>query len=164
MVRLVPMSAEDLEVRLKQAIPEYAQDHVDSGNWAPEEALARSEKDFHELLPQGVATPNQHLFTILAEDGGGTDEPTERKVGMVWFAVAPKRARPSAWVYDFFVAPEYRRRGYGRAAFLAMEEKVRQLGLNRIELHVFGQNQGARALYESLGYEVTNVMMAKRLA
>jgi GNAT superfamily N-acetyltransferase len=99
------------------------------------------------------------VCTILATLGG-----EERKVGMLWFAVDPKRPRPVAWVYDFLVEPEYRRRGYGRAAFLAMEDKVRALGLSRIELHVFGHNHAARVLYESLGYEVTNLNLAKQVA
>jgi predicted GNAT family acetyltransferase len=30
-------------------------------------------------------------------------------------------------------------------------------------LHVFGHNQVARALYEKIGYEVTNVLMSKKL-
>jgi len=164
MVRLVPMAEEDLEAHLKQAVPEYAQDHVDAGNWTPEEALARSEKDFHSLLPQGVATPNQYLYSIVATEEGSMGDATKSKVGMLWFAVDPERPRPFAWVYDFFVHSEHRRRGYGRAAFLAMEEKVRALGLSRIELHVFGHNQVARALYESLGYEVTNLNLAKKVA
>lgn len=158
MVRLVPMTEEDLAAHLQTAIPEYAREHVEAGNWAPEEALERSKKDFDSLLPQGAATPDQYVFTILATVNGA-----ERKVGMLWFAIDPKRPRRFAWVYDFVVQPEYRRHDYGRAAFLAMEDEVRALGADRIELHVFGHNRGARALYESLGYQVTNVMMAKQV-
>jgi RimJ/RimL family protein N-acetyltransferase len=159
MVRLVPMTEEDFASYFRRAVPEYAQEHVAAGNWSPAEAQQRAEKEFRDLLPQGVASPDQHLFTIL----GAGDDGEETKVGMVWFAVDPKRPRPFAWVYDFLVQPEYRRRGYGRAAFLALEDQVRALGLARIELHVFGHNLPARAVYESLGYEVTNLILAKKV-
>jgi hypothetical protein len=46
---------------------------------------------------------------------------------------------------------------------LAMEAEVKAMGLDRISLHVFGHNPGARRLYEKLGYETTNVYMAKQL-
>ena len=36
-------------------------------------------------------------------------------------------------------------------------------GLETLALHVFGHNPGARALYEKLGYEITNINMAKHL-
>jgi ribosomal protein S18 acetylase RimI-like enzyme len=40
---------------------------------------------------------------------------------------------------------------------------VRALNAWRIDLHVFGHNPGAQALYAALGYRVTSVTMAKSL-
>ena len=57
----------------------------------------------------------------------------------------------------------FRRRGYGEQAMAAIEDKVRELGLDTIDLHVFGFNTAARALYEKMGYSVTDVNMRKRL-
>ena len=65
---------------------------------------------------------------------------------------------------DIVIDEPYRRRGYGQAAMLALEDSVRSLGLRGIALHVFGHNTAARALYERLGYTVTNINMAKRLS
>ena len=41
---------------------------------------------------------------------------------------------------------------------------VSLLGAEAIELHVFGHNQAAQALYEKLDYETTKIIMAKNLA
>lgn len=38
-----------------------------------------------------------------------------------------------------------------------------ELGMKKIGLHVFGHNKVARGLYEKLGYETTNVVMAKTI-
>ena len=46
-------------------------------------------------------------------------------------------------------------------AFLALEEEVRRRGLSGIALHVFGHNDGARALYDKLGFRPTNISMFK---
>jgi RimJ/RimL family protein N-acetyltransferase len=37
------------------------------------------------------------------------------------------------------------------------------MGLQRLGLHVFAHNHGARALYESLGYAVASLNMLKPL-
>jgi predicted GNAT family acetyltransferase len=37
------------------------------------------------------------------------------------------------------------------------------MGLKTLKLHVFGSNHVARKLYETVGYETTNVNMSKNL-
>ncbi|KAB2854509.1 MAG: GNAT family N-acetyltransferase, partial [Anaerolineae bacterium] len=48
-------------------------------------------------------------------------------------------------------------------AMLALEDEVKKVGLDSIGLHVFGHNQSAYALYQKIGYETTNIVMAKKL-
>ncbi len=45
----------------------------------------------------------------------------------------------------------------------ALEVLARELGYDAIGLHVFGDNEVARALYRSAGYVETDVTMRKRL-
>jgi len=134
----------------------YADDKVLSGQWTVDTALERSQAEFAGLLPLGLATPEQHLFDIV-------DAPTSTVVGHLWFAVEERQGVRCAYVYDLAVQPAHQRRGHASRAFHAMEARVRALGLQRIDLHVFGHNPGAQALYASLGYRVTSVMMAKDL-
>ena len=138
------------------AVPDYANEHVRAGDWPLEGSVERSAAEFDELLPNGAATPDHHLFTIY-------DTALQCGVGMVWFAVREITGKRMAFVYNLVVDEQYRRRGYASQAFLAMEPLVRALGLEAIRLHVFGHNQGAQELYAKLGYEVTNVMMQKTL-
>lgn len=146
------MSEVDFKAYLEEIIPDYAQEHVQSGRWTAEEALAASQAEFAQLLPDGLATENQHLFNIMV-DG------ESRPVGILWFAVQ----KGKAFVYDIVIHDSFQRRGYATQAFLLLEDKVRQLGLNTISLHVFGHNHAARAMYQKLGYAETNVMMSKTL-
>ena len=38
-----------------------------------------------------------------------------------------------------------------------------ELGIDRVELHVFGHNAPARALYEKAGYTPASIVMVKQL-
>jgi ribosomal protein S18 acetylase RimI-like enzyme len=156
MVRLVPMKATEYQTYLDLSIREYAEDHVKAGNWQLEEALERSAKEFQQLLPAGVATRDQYLYDI-------EDAASGMKVGMIWLARIMQSAKPVMFIYDFRIDEAYRRKGYGEQALRAAEEQARALGLDTMALHVFGFNHGARALYEKLGYEITNINMAKKL-
>lgn len=156
MVQLLPMTESELQIYLQTAVEEYAQEHVKAGHWHPSEALQQSEKEFRQLLPDGVASKDQYLFSIV-------DEATGSKVGILWFAVQYRSSQPYAFVYDFLIYEEFRRQGYGKQAFAVLEEKVKELGLDSISLHVFGHNQPAIALYQAAGYEITDLHMTKKL-
>ncbi|HWH81134.1 MAG TPA: GNAT family N-acetyltransferase [Burkholderiaceae bacterium] len=135
------------------AIPGYAADKVASGQWAAPDALALSAKEYDELLPQGLATPDQHFYAIVDAQGA--------PVGTLWFAVKTKFGAPIAYVFDVRIDAALRRRGHARATFVALEGEVRRLGLRGVALQVFGHNAAARALYAGLGYEPTNISLYK---
>jgi ribosomal protein S18 acetylase RimI-like enzyme len=71
--------------------------------------------------------------------------------------------KPHAFVYNIEVYPDFRRRGYAEAAMKELEVVARRMGAETIRLHVFGHNAAARPLYVKLGYEPTNIVMAKSL-
>ncbi|WP_136625295.1 GNAT family N-acetyltransferase [Dictyobacter kobayashii] len=156
MVVLEPMTEAELQSYLDFAVADYAQEHVKSGRWSEGEALALAKKQYAELLPAGVASPQQYLFTLV-------DPEQQRKVGILWFAIEERRGRRGAFVYDIRIEEAYRHQGYGSQAFREMEMKVRALGASQIGLHVFGHNQVALEMYQKLGYVATNISMVKEL-
>ncbi len=156
MIRLIPMTPADFDKFLSVEIEEYAQEHVKAGNWQPDEALRLSKEEHDKLLPNGPASPNQYLYSIQ-------DTNTGSNVGLIWFANQQQGQTRHAFIYDIRIDEDQRGRGYGQQAMLAVEEKVKALSLDTISLHVFGHNQVARSLYEKIGYEVTNVLMSKKL-
>jgi RimJ/RimL family protein N-acetyltransferase len=154
MITLQPMTDADFHIYLEKAIPEYAREKVQAGNWSETEALERSRKEYEGYLPQGAQTAENFLFMLVNEAG--------EKVGFLWYALQPKQP---GWgfIYDFEVYAPFRRRGYASQALALLDQDARRHGLNKLELHVFGHNLPARELYKKAGFVESNIMMLKQL-
>ena len=156
MTFLSPMTEAEFTAYTEVSIPEFAQEKVQSGQWAQDESLALARKAYADLLPQGLATPDNFFYTVR-------NSATQAAIGMLWFAVQVRAGQRTAFVYDVSIYAAHQRQGHAKRAFAALEVEVRAHGLSGIGLHVFGHNTGAQALYASLGYAVTNVNMFKPL-
>ncbi len=148
------MAPAEYETYRRRSATTYAAEHVQAGDWSRDQAQELAEKEFDELLPDGVATRGMVLLVGESDD---------EVAGIVWVGAAP-RQQPGWWIYDIEVVPEHRGRGHGRALLDAAEREVRRAGVETIGLNVFGGNDAAWALYESAGYELTSAQMRKQLS
>lgn len=155
MTTLTPMRSEAYAAFAHSAATAYAAENVAAGRWPAADALALAHAETERLLPQGLATPDHHLFEVMDDDG--------HAVGYIWCAAMPRGSQRMAFVFQVYIEPEQRRRGHARAAFLALEPIAAALGLSGMGLHVFAHNTGAQALYRSLGYDVSSLNMFKPL-
>jgi ribosomal protein S18 acetylase RimI-like enzyme len=153
-IQLRPMSEQEYAAWESEARLSYAAEKEKAG-LGPEEARKVSQESFARLLPQGLRSPGQHLYVIH-------HAATAEDVGILWWA-SPSKNQPHPWVYDIVIHAPHRGRGLGRAAMEAAEADVRAKGFRRLELHVFGHNEIARSLYESLGFKTLSVVMGKDL-
>jgi ribosomal protein S18 acetylase RimI-like enzyme len=156
MIHLIPMTEDEFRVFLDRDIREYADSQVRAGAWSQTEALARSRREHRTLLRDGLRSKYHHLYTIRESDDG-------EAVGALWFRANLDSAAASGFIFDIEIHEPYRRKGYARQAMQHLEEIAREMGLRQLELHVFAFNDGARMLYESLGYTVSSINMSKRL-
>lgn len=58
-----------------------------------------------------------------------------------------------AFIDELYVAPEFRRRGYGRQAVSFVEAKACEVGVNALHLEVDHGNDPAMELYRRAGYQ-----------
>ena len=152
MVKLVPMEQADFETYLEEDIQRYAHEHVRAGDWEPSEALEKSRQEHEQLLPDGLTSKNQHLFTIV-------DEETNAKVGVLWV----NSEGGHAFIYDFIINETLRGKGYGKQALIALDEKLKTMNVESVGLHVFGDNISAQELYKKTGFQITDIHMKKVL-
>jgi ribosomal protein S18 acetylase RimI-like enzyme len=155
-IALEPMTQLEFEAWLSRAIVDYAQEHVADGQWSEDEAVEKSRAEHDKLLPQGLATPDNHLWSIVRAGDG-------ERVGILWVNVRQK-PKPHAFIFYIEISPEFRRQGFAAAAMKQLEVEAKRWGAETIRLHVFGHNAAARPLYEKLGYIPTNIVMAKTLS
>ncbi len=150
------MSVAEYDAWYPRAVHEYVEDHIKAGSMPADKAHEMAANQFAELLPDGVETAEHHL--LMGESGG-------ERVGLLWLRIpaATTSVDVNAFVYDVEVDADKRGAGFGRGLMLAAETYAADHGASTIKLHVFGSNTVARALYESLGYETTNVAMARPL-
>ncbi len=139
-----------------EVVASYAQDNVIAGRWQDDRSLEWARSEFERLLPQGQLTQDHHFYEIRA---GDVDLP----VGSLWFAVVAARPERMGYIFNIRVKPDFRGRGYAKAALEQIEHLASDMGLSQISLHVFGFNLGAQALYRSMGYGITGMNMLKPL-
>ncbi len=131
---LVKQRAEDLNISLLAAEDE-------------------AETEVLRHLPHGQRTEN-NFFYHLKNDAN-------LALGYLWFGLRTKSGKRQLFIYDILVEVPHRGKGFGRFMLQWLEVQAKLLSAKEISLHVLGYNKVARELYESAGYEVTNVYMAK---
>jgi GNAT superfamily N-acetyltransferase len=152
-----PMRDDEFDRWSTSTSQDYARDKAESKGIAFEEALPNARAEMEGLLPLGLATEG-HTIEVAEDPSSG------ERLGLLWYARdARGGGREILWLYDIFVEESHRGRGFGRALMRVLEERAREMGIGRIELNVFGDNAGARRLYESLGYRESARQLFKEL-
>ena len=94
------------------------------------------------------------IFVIEAE---------RRAVGVLWYTIQCTRGFSEAFVFDIFIKPAERRRGYATAALRALEQAARDESVPRVCLNVFDHNVKATRFYEKNGFRKASHGLMKSL-
>jgi RimJ/RimL family protein N-acetyltransferase len=156
MVELASMAEDDFLAYLKDSIELYAGEKTRSGDWSEMESRSLSEKTFNSLLPDGMATKDHFLFSIVDENSG-------LKVGVIWVGIGNASPAKGAWVWDLLIFEGFRRRRYALDALRKLEQFLQTRGITRISLHVFAHNTAAQHLYEKSGFTVLDMTLSKSI-
>lgn len=96
-------------------------------------------------LAQAYAQPECVPLALYAEN---------RPVGFAMYCL--DESDREYWIYRLMIDQRYQRRGYGRTAMLLLIERIRCLldeNHRRIFISFEPENEAAKSLYESLGFE-----------
>ena len=129
-------------------IDNYAAEKVAAGRCSPEEALVESIEEVAKLLPDGLDSEGQFIFVA---------ELKNEKIGTIWMNINKELEVPRAFGVYIEIEQSLRGQGLGRELMYATRLECRKLGAKGFALSVFGHNSIARNLYESFGFEVTEV-------
>jgi len=157
MIRLQAMTEAGFAEYRPLAVEGVAQAFVRNVGVAIEKARAHAASLFDRSLSSGLSTPNQFLYDIRLEEGTIDD-----RIGYLWVEVNETEHR--CFIYDIYLHEEHRGKGRGRKTLELLEAQMRERNIQRIGLHVWGDNVVARELYGKLGYRLIGSDMQKRLA
>lgn len=155
MVKLEPMTNAEYSFWAPRSQKGYAQDKMKANHYTEDEANAIAADDFARILPKGLESPDNYLFSARNEAG--------TVLGYIWFCIRGVEHNRQAFVCDVIIEPEFRGHGHGRKIMELAEIEAKKVGAKRMGLHVFGFNTRAINLYQSLGYETTDLVMEKPL-
>lgn len=119
--------------------------------WKEAGLAVKSSDSFEEIVRKLRRDPE--LFLVALDRDG-------RLVGTVIGAFDGRRA----WVYHLAVEPASQGRGIGTALMQELEQRLQNIGVIKVNLHVENCNSSVKGFYRKLGYEEAPVtMMGKYL-
>jgi ribosomal protein S18 acetylase RimI-like enzyme len=156
MLELKLMTQAEFASYSEDAIARYAEENVKAGIWTSADALTNARKAFQDLLPVGLQTRNNLLYSIKQRATG-------ENVGVIWIKILHDRNPYTAYIYDLVIFHAFRKHGYARQVLLAIEGITTDHGAVSIALHVFAHNGVAQRLYLDAGYGISGYAMRKSL-
>ncbi|MFC1235009.1 GNAT family N-acetyltransferase [Vibrio sp. F74] len=154
MVVLREMRQEEYPVYCEYFIDDYSQEIALNYGHSMDVSIELAKKDLNKNFPTGLDNNNQSLLCIDADING-----TPCLVGYLWHSI--NTADGSTFIYDFFIADEYRGKGLGKQAMSALERQLHSVGIKQIKLRVAYQNKRALKLYQDVGFVITGINMSK---
>ena len=89
---------------------------------------------------------------ILLDDVGFSINENE-KIGVIGYQKSPFEEN-AAFVTENVIKEEYRGKGYGKSAFVKIQEDAREKGFSKMALNVFKHTPVSYAMYEKNGFKV----------
>lgn len=144
-VQLREMSMEEFKIFSENSIFDYANDLVKSSGITMDEALIQAQREFEEMLPNGLETKDNILRVIV-------DVCEQKAVGIIWYLLEWTDNVKQVFVNDFVINDEERRRGYASAALTEMEQDAWRNECVESIIYVWKHNLPGFNLYTKCGH------------
>lgn len=154
MIKLRPILATEFADFRNYFVSDYSQELIQNYAYSATTATEIAEKDLNRSFPNGIST-DQHQLTCI------THAQNHRLLGYLWYNSNPDTK--VTFIYDLYVTPEYRSRGYGSEALAQLSAQLKLQGINEMKLRVAYNNHQALALYQRIGFNITGYNMCKSL-
>lgn len=140
------MNSVEFRVYSKWSAKAYADHLIKSGDEKFRfKALRAAKREFRDVFPEGAASADNYLYIVLNEKN--------EKIGVIGYQKSPFEEN-AAFVTENVIKEEYRGKGYGKSAFVKLQEDARQKGFSKMVLNVFKHTPVSYAMYEKNGFKV----------
>jgi ribosomal protein S18 acetylase RimI-like enzyme len=155
-VTLQAMTDESFKDFKEKIIERFVENVAKNDRDPPEQVRKKEIAEFQHVLPLKHKTPNHFIFDVIAQDSG-------KQVGTIWLLKTTQDDETELFLYDIYIFEEFQNQGYGTALLRTYEQKAKEMGAQKLGLHVFGHNKGALKLYTKEEFFLTGYNLAKNL-
>ncbi len=153
MLNLKKMTEKEYDLYYKTLADRYIKELLSSEASDEKSVKEMAEATIQRSLPNGYETKGQYLLNVFKDN---------ENIGYVWYGDRRGKDR-EAFIYDLMIYEDYRRNGFGKETIKLVEKQAKENNYETISLHVFGENEIAVKLYESLNYKPFSIHMSKEL-
>lgn len=157
MINLRDMRVEEYPAYCDYFIADYGQEIALNYGHSIEVATDLAHQALIRSFPKGLDSNEHDLMCIEIDLADSL-----KVIGYLWHSI--KSSDGSTFIYDFYIADEYRCKGYGKKAISQLERLLVSADINQMKLRVAYQNQRALALYQEVGFTISGYNMSKKLA
>lgn len=139
------MNNDEFRVYSKWSSKAYADHLIKSGDERFRfKALRAAKSEFRDVFPDGADSANNYLYIVVNENN--------EKIGVIGYQKSPFDEN-AAFVTENVIKEEYRGKGYGKSAFVKLQEDACEKGFSKMVLNVFKHTPISYAMYEKNGFK-----------
>ena len=139
------MNNDEFRVYSKWSSKAYADHLIKSGDERFRfKALRAAKSEFRDVFPDGADSANNYLYIVVNENN--------EKIGVIGYQKSPFEEN-AAFVTENVIKEEYRGKGYGKSAFVKLQEDACEKGFSKMVLNVFKHTPISYAMYEKNGFK-----------
>lgn len=144
----------------KWSVKNYADNLIKSGDEKFKiKAVKEAKSEFNDVFSDGANTKDNYLYIVLNE--------AEEKIGVIGYQKSPFEEN-AAFVIENVIKEEYRGQGYGKAAFVKLQQDAKENGFGKMVLNAFKHAPISFNMYMKNGFEIIedyggSVIMEKKL-
>lgn len=140
------MNSEEFKVYSEWSAKAYADHLIKSGDEKFRfRALKEARAEFRDVFPDGADSADNYLYVVINE--------ADEKIGVIGYQKSPFEEN-AAFVTENVIKEEYRGKGYGKSAFVKLQEDALEKGFSKMVLNCFKHTPVSYAMYEKNGFKV----------
>ena len=140
------INVNEFKIFSKWSVKNYAENLIRSGDEKYRlKARKAAKSEFNDIFPDGADSADNYLYVIINENG--------EKIGVIGYQKSPFEEN-AAFVTENIIKEDYRGKGYGKSAFVKLQEDAKEKGFAKMVLNVFKHTPISFAMYEKNGFKV----------
>lgn len=145
-ISLVKMNENEFKEYEKWSAYNYAEHLLKSGDEKFRfKARKAAKSEFNDVFPDGINSADNYLYIVEDEE--------KRKIGVIGYQKSPFEDN-AAFVTENIIKEEFRGKGYGKSAFVMIQQDAKEKGFTKMVLNVFKHTPVSFMMYKKNGFKI----------